>query len=85
MSLRYLRAPGSTMCGLLCSVRTQPPTFTRFVATSSVRRSSSKANVDILTSDGRDFYDVLGISPDATQTEIREAFYRCLESKFLII
>ena len=33
-------------------------------------------NEPLTTSDGRDFYDVLGISPDATQTEIREAFYR---------
>ena len=35
-----------------------------------------KYDAAITTSDGRDYYEVLDISPDATQTEIREAFYR---------
>jgi hypothetical protein len=46
-------------------------------STSSFSSSGGfKYDGEITTSDGRDYYEVLDISPDATQTEIREAFYR---------
>ena len=53
--------------------------YCRTFSTSLTSSNSSgrRFNDDpVITSDGRDFYDVLGISPDATTTEIREAFYR---------
>lgn len=33
-------------------------------------------DLPLVSSDGRDHYDVLGISPDSTETEVREAFFR---------
>ena len=82
MPLLFMNLTAEALSSLSCSWRSHL-TSARLLSTSN--RLASKVNVEPLTtSDGRDFYDVLGISPDATQTEVREAFYR-FNLNFIII
>ena len=51
-------------------------TLLRALTTSGQAFTPKVNTASLTTSDGRDFYEVLDVNPDATQTEIREAFYR---------